>query len=129
MSFNDPIAECLTKIRNAAQAKHRYVDLRLSKAKLSIIEILKKQGFIENFLTDKEQQKLRIFLKFKARRSLFHGLKRISKPGLRKYVQHADIPTVANGMGFAILSTSRGVMDSESAKKKGVGGEIWCYIW
>ncbi len=129
MSFNDPISECITKIRNANQAKHRYVDLVISNAKMQIVKILKEQGFIGNFLIDKNKRKLRVFLKYSSRKSILNGLKRISKPGLRKYVKSTAIPRVLNGMGITILSTSKGVIDGETARKEKVGGEVWCYVW
>lgn len=130
MSFSDPIAELLTKIRNAMTAKHRYTDLPLSKMKKSILQILKDQGFIENFLIDDEKRKMRVFLKYvKGRRSVINGLKRISKPGLRKYVPSSKIPLVYGGMGIAILSTPKGVVEGRSAMKEKVGGELLCYIW
>ena len=101
MAFNDPIAELLTKIRNAKDAEHKYVDINLSKEKLSIIKILKDQGFIESYLVNEKQKKVRIFLKYsQGRKSIIQGLKRVSKPGLKKYVGYKDIPQILNGMGI-----------------------------
>lgn len=130
MSFNDPIAELLTKIRNASGARHRFVDLRYSKNKVKILEILKSQGFIENFLVNEENFKIRVFLRYtKTRDSVFHGLKRVSTCGLRKYIGYKDIPRIFNGMGIAILSTPKGIIDGESARKLKVGGEFLCAVW
>ena len=130
MSFNDPIAELLTNMRNAISAKHRFVDLRLSKMRLGIIQILKEQGFVDSFLLDKENKKLRIFFKYKQDRlSVISGLKRVSSPGLRKYVSCVNIPKILGGMGIAVLSTPKGVMDGETARAKEMGGELLCYIW
>ena len=130
MPFNDPIAEMLTKLRNAKNAQHRYVDLSSSKMKLKILEILKANGFIENYLVNEEMRKARVFLRYqKNRESLLKGLKRVSKPGWRKYVKYEEIPTVFNGMGLAILSTCQGVLDGETARKLKVGGELLCTVW
>jgi small subunit ribosomal protein S8 len=130
MAFNDPIAELLTKVRNAKGAQHRYVDMISSKMKVKILEILKNHGFIENFLVDESQHKIRVFLRYtKARESVIHDLKRISKGGLRKYVGYSDIPRVFNGMGLAILSTPKGVIDGETARNLKVGGELLCTVW
>lgn len=130
MAFNDPIAELLTKIRNARGAQHRYVDLSSSRIKVKILEILKSHGFIENFLVNEEKFKIRVFLRYtKARESVIHGLTRISKNGLRRYIGYADIPKVFNGMGLAILSTPKGVLDGETARNLKVGGELLCTVW
>ena len=130
MAFNDPIAELLTKIRNAKGAQHRYVDLSFSRIKVEILGILKSHGFIENFLVNAEQYKVRVFLRYtKARESVINGLTRISKNGLRRYIGYADIPRVFNGMGLAILSTPKGVLDGETARNLKVGGEILCTVW
>jgi small subunit ribosomal protein S8 len=130
MSFNDPIAELLTKIRNAQGAQHRYVDLGFSKCKVKILEILKNHGFIDNFLIHEEKYKIRVFLRYtKARGSVINDLKRISKSGLRRYLGYKDIPKVFNGMGIAILSTPKGIVDGETARNLKVGGEILCTVW
>jgi len=129
MSFNDPIAEMLTKIRNAKAAKHRYVEISLSKEKLSIAKILKEEGFIDNFISSDERRKVRIFLKYNDRKSVINGIKRMSKPGLRKYVGHDQIPYVFGGIGTAILSTSKGVVCDRSARRLKVGGELLCLVW
>ena len=130
MSFNDPIAELLTKIRNAKGAQHRYVDLSFSKIKVKMLEIMKTHGFIENFLVNEEKHKVRVFLKYKkTRESVINGLTRVSKSGLRRYIGYANIPRVFNGMGIAIVSTPKGVLDGETARNLKVGGEILCKVW
>lgn len=130
MAFNDPIAELLTKIRNAKGAQHRYVDISYSRMKVKILEILKHHGFVENFLCDEKQHKIRVFLRYtRARESVIHGLDRISKSGLRRYIGYADIPRIFNGMGIAILSTPQGVIDGETARNLKVGGELLCTVW
>jgi small subunit ribosomal protein S8 len=130
MAFNDPIAELLTKIRNAKGAQHRFVDLSFSKIKVKILNILKNHGFIENFLVDEEHFKIRVFLRYtKSRESVIHGLERISKCGMREYIGYMNIPRVFNGMGIAILTTPKGVMDGETARNLKVGGELLCKVW
>lgn len=130
MAFNDPIAELLTKIRNAKGAQHRYVDMVCSKMKVKILEILKNHGFIENFLVNDEAHKIRVFLRYtKTRESVLHGLDRISRGGLRRYIGYTEIPRVFSGMGIAILSTPQGVMDGETARNLKVGGELLCTVW
>ena len=120
----------MTKIRNAKGAQHRYVDLSHSKLKVKILDILKGQGFIENFLVNEEKHKLRVFLRYtKERESVINGLTRISKSGLRRYIGYEDIPKVFNGMGIAILSTPKGVVDGETARNLKVGGELLCTVW
>lgn len=129
MAFNDPIAELLTRIRNAKAARHRYVDLSLSKAKAKILEILKTQGFIENFLINNETRKMRIFLKYThQRRPVLNVLTRKSTSGRRVYVGYDEIPRVQNGMGIAIISTPKGILDGETARNLKVGGELLCTI-
>lgn len=130
MAFNDPIAELLTKIRNAKNAQHRHVDLDSSKIKVKILEILREHGFIENFLVNEEKHKIRVFLRYtKARESVIRGLTRISTCGLRQYIGHTEIPRVFNGMGIAIVSTPKGVLDGETARNLKVGGELLCTVW
>ena len=130
MSLSDPIADLLTRIRNAAKAKHRYLDVSLSQMKQSILDVLKEAGFIEHFLVDKENQKMRVFLKYtKDKKCLINGLKRNSKPSVRRYVGYNDIPNVMEGLGLAILSTSKGVMSGYKAKHEKVGGEVLCSVW
>lgn len=130
MSMHDPIADLLTRIRNARQARHRYVDFRVSKVKVNIIKILQEQGFVDNFLVNDETGEGRVFLKYaNGREPVIQGLKRISTPGLRRYVCTRQIPRVLGGMGIAIVSTSRGVMEGESARKQKLGGELLCLVW
>lgn len=129
MSFNDPIAEILTKLRNAKSAQHRYVDAHLSRQKLSVIKILKDQGFITNYLINEKKRKVRVFLKYSKRKPVISDLQRVSKPGLRKYVGYEDIPEVYGGLGIAILSTSKGIIDDKTAREMKVGGELLCYVW
>lgn len=130
MSMHDPIADLLTRIRNAREARHRFVDFPASKIKVNIIRILQEQGFVENFLVDDEAGKGRVFLKYAlGREPVIQGLKRISTPGLRRYVKSTKIPKVLGGMGIAIVSTPKGVMDGESARKQKLGGELLCLVW
>lgn len=130
MAFNDPIAELLTKIRNAKLAEHRFVDLSFSKNKVKILQLLKQHGFIENFLVNEEKYQMRVFLRYtKTRESVIHGLKRISRSGLRRYVGYKEIPRVFNGMGMAILSTPKGIIDGETARNLKVGGEFLLSVW
>ena len=135
MTMTDPIADLLTRIRNAVVAGHSYVVVPTSKMKLAIVKILKDEGFIENYdLTrDRPQPMIRVWLKYagdrKDRRSVITSLKRISKPGRRVYAGKQDIPWVLSGMGIAVLSTSRGVMTGKNARRLGIGGEVLCHIW
>jgi small subunit ribosomal protein S8 len=135
MTMTDPIADMLTRIRNAIMAGHSYVVVPGSKMKLAIARILKDEGFIENYdvTRDRPQPMIRIWLKYagdrKDRRSAITGLKRISKPGRRVYTGKKDIPWVLSGMGIAVLSTSRGVMTGKKARRLGIGGEVLCHIW
>jgi small subunit ribosomal protein S8 len=133
MAINDPISDLLTRIRNAMHAEHRYVDINWSKIKQKIVEILQKQGFIENFLVKVDENKrgqIRVFLKYKeGRKPVILGLKRVSKPGCRRYITCEDIPYFYGGMGVSILSTSSGVMDGREAKNKKIGGELLCLVW
>lgn len=133
MAVSDPVADFLTRIRNAARSEHRFVDVSWSKLKQSIAEILKNQGFIENYLVKVDNNNrgtIRIFLKYaEGRQPVIQGLKRISKPGLRHYVRHDDIPRFYGGMGLSILSTSQGVMAGLDAQKRKIGGELLCLVW
>ena len=135
MSTTDPIADMLTRIRNAIMAGRSYVVVPDSKMKLAIAGILKDEGFIENYDVTKDQPQpmIRVWLKYagdrKDRRPVITGLRRVSKPGRRVYTDKKDIPWVRSGMGIAILSTSKGVMTGKKARRLGVGGEVLCYIW
>ena len=129
--MTDPIADMLTRIRNAAEAQHEQTVLPSSKLKERLAEILKQEGFIEDYrVEDGVQKTLTIFLKYgRDRQSAFVGMRRSSRPGRRFYVGHRDIPRVQNGMGVAILSTSVGVMTDRDARDKRVGGEVLCEVW
>jgi small subunit ribosomal protein S8 len=130
MTLHDPISDLLTRIRNGKLARHRFVDLNLSRTMLSIVKVLKEQGMVESFLVNDEQRKMRVFLKYSDKReSVIHGLKRVSSPGLRRYVGYKRIPKVLSGMGIAILSTPKGIIDGETARKLQVGGELLCLVW
>ena len=132
MATSDPIADMLTRIRNAAKAQFNSVDIPGSKLKIELAKILKNEGFVRNykFLKDGKQGILRVYLKYSPDRgSVIYGLKRISKPSCRVYVKGKDIKKVYNGMGISILSTSKGVMTDKQARKEGVGGELLCNIW
>jgi small subunit ribosomal protein S8 len=126
----DPIADMLTILRNANAALLPEVELRHSKVKESIAGILKKEGFITDFQVSGETiKRLKISLKFNGRKGVFDGLKKISKPGLRRYVGSSEVPKVLGGMGISIVSTSRGLMTGTQARRDNVGGELLCYVW
>ena len=137
MSFTDPIADMLTRIRNGVMAGHSQVAMPSSKIKVEIAKILKDEGFIENFeVADGEQagfKVLRVKIKYvgerRERRPVISGLERVSKPGRRIYTKKQDIPWVLSGIGVAILSTPKGVMTGQRARQMGVGGEILCKVW
>lgn len=132
MSVNDPIADMLTRIRNALLARHEDVTIPASQIKQEIARILKAEGFIHGYeiLSEGTWPQMRVFLKYtEDRRPVLRGLKRMSRPGRRVYARREDIPRVKGGLGFAILSTSKGVMTGEEAYQAGVGGEVLCYIW
>jgi small subunit ribosomal protein S8 len=132
MSFTDPIGDMLTRIRNASSARHEKVLVPRSRLKVRIAEVLKEEGFIKDFVVhqDGPQGAITILLKYSAdREPAISDIKRVSKPGLRRYVPHASIPRVLNGMGIAILSTSNGVLADREARKQKVGGELICTVW
>ena len=131
MSMTDPIADLFTRIRNGIQAEHPKVDIPNSRMKTRIVEILRDEGFIKNFKVaeDNKQGWLRIYLKYKEGEPAIHGIKRISKPGRRVYVNKEKVPRVLNGLGVAIVSTSSGVITDGLCREKGVGGEVLGYIW
>ncbi|MCE5293895.1 MAG: 30S ribosomal protein S8 [Chlamydiales bacterium] len=132
MSFNDPVSDLLTRIRNASMARHRYVDVQWSVLSQSIAQLLKNESFIEHFLVKQEAGKshMRIFLRYTAdREPLIRGLTRESKPGRRRYVGYNDIPRVFNGLGISIVSTPQGVLVGSEARNRKVGGELLCKVW
>ena len=132
MAMTDPIADFLTRIRNANMAKHESLEVPASKIKRSIAKILKNEGFIRDyeFIEDNKQGIIRVFLKYgKNGERVISGIRRISKPGLRSYVKADAVPKVLNGLGIAILSTSEGVMTDKDARAKKIGGEVIAYIW
>lgn len=135
MSMSDPIADMLTRIRNALEREHPAVSIPHSNAKEAIARVLKDEGYIEDYqvLPETPRRILRLKLKYlgdrRRRRSVITDLQRVSKPGQRIYVGKGDIPWVLNGMGIAILTTSRGVMTGQKARRLGVGGEIMCKVW
>jgi small subunit ribosomal protein S8 len=131
--YTDPIADYLTRIRNAAATGHRVVEIPASNLKKNMTKILFEQGFILSykFLDDKVQGSIKIALKYDSdsKESVIKKLERISTPGLRKYVNSSDIPRVLNGLGIAIVSTSKGVMTDKKARQENVGGEVLCYVY
>ncbi|MDF7668952.1 30S ribosomal protein S8 [Lactobacillus sp. ESL0701] len=132
MVMTDPIADYLTRIRNANMAKHSSVEIPASNIKKSISEILKREGFIRDYevTDDNKQGVIKVFLKYGPNgERVISGLKRISKPGLRNYVSAENLPKVLNGLGIAIVSTSAGVITNKEARQKGVGGEVIAYVW
>jgi len=132
MSMTDPIADYLTRIRNALKARHTKVDIPHSKLKEEITKLLLEYRYIQNYINidDGKQGIIRVYLKYdEEENSVISALKRVSKPGLRKYVNANEIPRVLNNLGIAILSTSKGVVTDREARKFGVGGEVLCYIW
>ena len=132
MSMTDPIADFLTRIRNAIQAGHRRVDIPTSVMKKRMAEILYEQKLIRNFvlIDEGKQGTIRIFLKFdNDGKSIIHSVERVSTPGRRQYVDVHELPRVKNNMGIALISTSKGIMTERQAKRENVGGEVLCYIW
>jgi small subunit ribosomal protein S8 len=128
--MTDPISDMLTRLRNAGRALLPAVELPHSRMKESVAHILKKEGYVVDVAVDgKTIKKLKIQLKYQGKKSVIEGLKRVSKPGLRKYVGATEIPRVLGGMGVSIVSTSEGVMTGAQAQKKNLGGELLCYIW
>ena len=132
MVVTDPIADMLTRIRNANQMRYKEVEVPASKMQLEIARILKEEGFIADFKVKKNDVQNIIVLSLKygeKKERVITGLKRISKPGLRVYAKAEEVPTVLNGLGIAIMSTSKGVMTGKDAKKQSLGGEVLAYIW
>lgn len=132
MSMTDPIADMLTRIRNGLMAKLQKVDMPSSNMKVSLANVLKSEGFIKNYkiIADQKQGILRIYLKYiDEKDSVINEIKRVSKPGSRRYVKSDEIPSVKNGMGIAVLSTSKGILPDKVAREAGIGGEIICTVW
>ncbi|WP_017754850.1 30S ribosomal protein S8 [Calidifontibacillus oryziterrae] len=132
MVMTDPIADMLTRIRNANMVRHEKLEIPASKLKKDVAEILKREGFIRDveYIEDNKQGIIRIFLKYGANNErVITGLKRISKPGLRVYAKANEVPKVLNGLGIAIVSTSSGVLTDKDARAKQIGGEILAYVW
>ena len=130
--MTDPIADMLTRVRNACCAGHRKVDIPSSRMKREIARILKESGFVHNYayIDDNRQGYLRLYLKYSPdEESAIQGLTRESRPGLRKYVGKDEIPRILNGLGVAILSTSKGILTDRTARREGVGGEVICSVW
>lgn len=128
--MQDPIADMLTRIRNAGMARHTSVAMPHSRMKESIARILKDEGYIADIAVEGDKLKtLKLGLKYQGRKSVIEGLRQISTPGLRRYVGAGSIPRVLGGLGTAILSTPRGVLSGSEARKQGVGGELVCYVW
>jgi small subunit ribosomal protein S8 len=134
MNVSDPIADMLTRIRNAVAAKHDSVNIPSSKMKVAIASVLKDEGFIRDYAVVSDEgsvrDNLKVDLSYSGRRQpVLNGLKRVSKPGLRVYVQRNEIPRVYGGLGIAILSTPKGIMTGQEARRQAVGGELLCYVW
>lgn len=131
MTISDPVADMLTRIRNAVMVRHDSVDVPTSKVKVAIARILKEEGFIKDYemVKGKTHQTIKIELRYDEKSEpMITGLERVSKPGLRVYVGQNEIPRIAGGMGIAIVSTSKGVMTGQEAWRKGIGGELLCYV-
>ena len=132
MTISDPIADMLTRIRNAIMARHDFVLVPTSKMKLAIARIFKEEGFISDYevLKGKPHRVIKIYLKYRDNNQpVLSGLERVSKPGLRVYVQREEIPRVYGGLGIAIVSTPKGIMTGHQAWRQGIGGELLCYVW
>ena len=131
MNITDPIADMLTRIRNANAQRHETVDVPSSKMKKAIAQILLDEGYIKSFeeIEDNSQGTIRITLKYVNKQKVISGLKRISKPGLRVYAKQDELPKVLGGLGIALISTSKGIMTDKKAREEGIGGEVLAYIW
>lgn len=127
--MHDTVADMLTRIRNATKAKHAYVDIRKSRLNREIAKVLYDKGFVSKFLVDEKKYVFRLFLRYDGRNPLISGLKRISRPGRRVYVKSANIPYILDGLGMTIVSTSKGIVDGETARKQKCGGELLCSVW
>lgn len=132
MVMTDPIADMLTRIRNANQMKHEYVEIPASKIKFEILKVIKEEGYIYDveFIPNDKQGVLKVTMKYTENKErVIRGLKRISKPGLRQFAKASELPKVLNGLGIAIVSTSSGVMTDREARKQNCGGEVLAYVW
>lgn len=131
MVMTDPIADMLTRIRNANQAKHESVEMPASRLKLEILEVLKNEGYISEYekVEDGKQGVIKVTLKYNNKERVIKGLKKISKPGLRVYVKSNELPKVLNGLGIAVISTSNGIMTDREARQKKLGGEVIAFVW
>jgi len=131
MQISDVIADMLTRIRNANNAKHETVDIPASNMKKAIADILVNEGYVKSYqiIEDGKQGVIRVTLKYVGKQKVIHGLRRISKPGLRIYSNCEDMPKVMNGLGIAIVSTSKGIMTDKQARKENVGGEVLAFVW
>jgi small subunit ribosomal protein S8 len=132
MQITDPIADLLTRIRNASSAKHETVEVPASKMKKAIVQILFDEGYIKKFevIEDNRQGVIKIWLKYgEGKKQVISGLKRVSKPGLRVYANKEDMPRVLKGLGIAIVSTSKGIMTDKQARRENVGGEVLAFVW
>jgi small subunit ribosomal protein S8 len=126
----DPIADMLTRIRNASRALLPTVEIPHSRLKESLADVLKKEGFVAEVAVEgKIPKKIKLRLKYEGKKSVIEGLKRVGKPGLRKYVGGTEIPRVLGGLGVAVVSTSEGIMTGQQCRKKNIGGELLCYVW
>ncbi len=131
MQISDVIADMLTRVRNASNARHESVDIPASNMKKAIADILLAEGYIKGVqvIEDGKQGMIRIALKYEGKQKVIHGLRRVSKPGLRIYSNYEDMPKVMNGLGIAIVSTSKGIMTDKTARREKVGGEILAFVW
>ena len=131
MVMTDPIADMLTRIRNANQAKHESVEMPASRLKLEILEVLKNEGYISEYekVEDGKQGVIKVTLKYNNKERVIKGLKKISKPGLRVYVKSTELPKVLKGLGIAVISTSNGIMTDREARQKKLGGEVIAFVW
>ncbi len=131
MVMTDPIADMLTRIRNANQMRHEVVEMPASRIKLQMLELFKHEGYVNDveYIEDSKQGVLRVYLKYVKNERVIKGLKRISKPGLRVYVRTDELPKVLNGLGIAVISTSEGIMTDREARQKQVGGEVLAFVW
>ena len=129
--MTDPIADFLTRIRNAVQARHKFVEIPASRMKANLAEILKAQGFISDFesISEGPQGYIRLNLRYVGGEPSVMGLRRVSRPGLRRYAGATEMPRVKNGLGIAIISTSEGLMTDKDARRRNIGGEVLCYVW